>query len=375
MQISNQFAPYPGEPLAPREGGQLQTRAGIVGWWLNLTAPPRPNRALPHQEAERLRKAELTSLSILPVLALLIALVSNSLVSMATAQAVGFMAVILIIAAILNRVGYVRVAAYLIPSAMFAVLALSLLAAPGLRLIGLPIYDLFVLPIFLVSLIGDRNAAWFFAALAIIFIVSDYLLQTHDFIIIGATRFDEIAYEQATYHIWGMINRHVALCFFAAFFGWLGARSVDYAIARADRAEEIAHLESIVAGQKRALDYGVEQLTQAFVRSANGDYNVRVNIPQQNPLWSVGAQMNTFVQRLSSANQASFELERARQEAYRLATALDDWRAGRVPIWPAPSGTVVDPLIQRLTGARPSQGGDAPHQYNPPDSGSPFNPR
>ena len=371
MRAANNMALYTGQPgqRSPQPEGSLTRRSGLVGWWLNLTAPPPPTGPVSRDVSERLRKAELTSLSLLPMLALLIALVSNSLVSLATAQAVGLMGIVLVITAALNRSGYVRVAAYLVPSVLFLLLAFSLISAPGLRLIGLPIYDLFVLPIFLVSLTGDRSAPWYFAALAIIFIVADYQLQPHDLVqVTAALNFDEISYEQAIFGIWGMINRHVALCFFAAFFGWLGARSVDFAIARADRAEEIAYLESLVADQKRALDYGVEQLTQAFVRSANGDYNVRVNIPQQNPLWSVGAQMNTFVQRLASANQASFELERARQEAYRLAAALDDWRAGRVPIWPAPSGTVVDPVIQRLTGARP-QISDGSRPYNPHGDG------
>ncbi|HEU0025579.1 MAG TPA: hypothetical protein VFQ25_00555 [Ktedonobacterales bacterium] len=369
MRAANNMALYTGQRSPQQPQGPLERRSGLVGWWLNLTAPPRPTTPVSRDVSERLRKAELTSLSLLPILALLIALVSNSLVSLATAQAVGLMAIVLVITAALNRSGYVRIAAYLVPSILFLLLAFSLISAPGLRLIGLPIYDLFVLPIFLISLTGERSAPWYFAALAIIFIVADYLLQPHDPVrVTAALSFDEISYEQTIFGVWGMINRHVALCFFAAFFGWLGARSVDLAIARADRAEEIAHLESLVADQKRALDYGIEQLTQAFVRSANGDYNARVTIPQQNPLWGIGAQMNTFVQRLASANQASFELERARQEAYRLAVALDDWRAGRVPIWPAPSGTVVDPLIQRLTGARP-QIGDGNRSFNPPGAG------
>lgn len=348
MQAYNEMT-----PPQPQQGVTMHTlsRKGLVGWWLNMTAPPEPLGIISRQQSERLRKAELTSLALVPVFGFLIALVSNSLESPATAEAVGVMAIILLIAAALNRAGRVQVAAYLVPSALGLLLALSVIAAPGIRLIGFPIYDLFVLPIFLISLTGDRRAPWIFALIAIAFIVSDYLLQPHDLVTgMGAVRFDEIAYEQSIFGIWGMINRHIALCFFAAFFGWLGARSVDTAIARADRAEEIARLESVVADQKRALDVGVEQLTQAFVRAANGDYNVRINIPRQNPLWSLGAQMNTFVQRLQQAGQASFELERTRQEAFRLISALDDWRAGRMPLWPAPSGTVLDAIIQRLSG-------------------------
>jgi hypothetical protein len=263
------------------------------------------------------------------------------------------MAVALVIAAFLNRFGRTRLAAYWVPSALGLLLALSVLAAPGIRVIGFPIYDLFVLPILLSSLTGSRWAPFYFAAIAIGFIVGDYLLQPHDLVTgMGAVRFDEVAYEQHIFGIWGILDRHIALCFFAAFFGWLGARSVDMAIQRADRAEEIAHLESVVADQKRALDQGVQELTQAMVRSANGDYNVRVNIPRQNPLWSLGAQMNTFIQRLQQSGQSSFELERTRQEAFRLASALDDWRAGRMPLWPAPSGTLLDGILQRLSGGR-----------------------
>ncbi|HET9109825.1 MAG TPA: hypothetical protein VFN78_03260 [Ktedonobacterales bacterium] len=342
-----QGLPAPQPPARSRAAA----RSGLVGWWLNLTAPPEPTTTLSREQSERLRKAELTSLTLIPVFAFLIALVSNSLVSAATAEAAAVMAIVLVIAAALNRLGRVRTAAYLVPSALGLLIALSLVAAPGLRVIGFPIYDLFVVPIFLVSLTGDRRAPWYFAVVAIAIIVADYFLQPHQLVTgMGATNFDEIAYEQSIFGVWGMINRHVALCAFAAFFGWLGARSVDTAIARADRAEEIAQLESVVADQKRALDQGVQELTQAFVRAANGDYNVRVNIPRQNPLWSLGAQMNTFVQRLQQAGQASFELERTRQEAFRLAAALDDWRAGRMPLWPAPSGTVLDAIIQRLSG-------------------------
>jgi hypothetical protein len=322
-------------------------------------------------DSERLRKAELTSLSIVPIFFFLVALVSNSLESMATAEAVSAMALVLVITALLNRFGLVRLAAYLMPAFLFILLTFSVISAPGLRLIGFPIYDLFVLPILVVALTGDRTAPWYFAALAIAFIVLDYLRQPHDLVsVTGALKFDEIAFEQNIYGIWGMINRHIALCFFAAFFGWLGAVSVDNAIKRADRAEEMARLESLVADQKRALDYGVDQLTQAFVRSANGDFSARVNIPQQNPLWGLGAQMNTFVQRLGVANQAHFELERARQEAFRLATALDDYRAGRIPLWPAPTGTVIDPLVQRLSGAQP-QISDS-RGLNPPRDSGPF---
>ncbi len=361
-------APYSTTAFDPRAPGQMppqhaqgqSTRTGLVGWWLNLTAPRLPDGILPRQEAERLRKAELTSLSIIPVLVLLIALVSNSLASPATAMAVVVMAVVLAVAAVFNRIGFVRTAAYLIPGGFGVLIAMSVLAAPGLRVIGLPIFDLFALPIFIVSLTGDRRAPWGFAAAAIAFIVLDYLYQPHALITgHGATNFDDLAFEQAIFGLWGMINRHIALAFFAAFFGWLGARSVDEAIARADRAEEVAALEHAVSQQRRQLEIGVQQILETHVRVANGDFTTRAPMSQDNVLWQIAASLNNLLGRLQKAGQAEHQMRRVEDEMRRLIAAIDDAQAGRRPIWPAKAGTIVDELIDRIR--RPSPGAaDAP---------------
>jgi hypothetical protein len=325
-------------------------RTGVIGRWLDLTAPPRPRERLPVRERERLRKAELTSLSILVVFGFLLALVANSLADPGTAQAVIGLAIFLIIGALLNRFGYTRAAAYLIPSALMLVIAAAILAAPGgLRPIVLPAYDLFVIPIILVALIGDRIAPWLFAAAAITFIVGDFLTQPQALILVaGMTPFNEIAYETHIFGVWGMIDRHILVNFFAAFIGWLGARSVDAAIARADNAEEIAALEHAIAEQKRQLEEGIQQILTTHVRVANGDLSARAPLAQDHVLWQVAWSLNNLLSRLQKAAQATYQLQRVQQEVDRLAHALQEAQAGRQPIWPAPSGTPVDRLIAVL---------------------------
>ena len=337
---------------------QRRRRTGLMGWWIDLTAPPLLSEgSLRLDQRERLRKAELTSYSILGVFAFLVALVSNSLASMSTAQAVVTMAVFLIITAILNRVGRMRAAAYLLPSALMLLIALSVVAAPGLNPIGLPIFDLFVIPIILVSFIGNRQAAWFYALIAIAFIAADYTLQPHTFVqAAGVNHFDELAYEQAVYGWWGMINRHVALCFFAALFGWLGARSVDDAIRRADRAEEVADLERRELENKRQIEVAAQHLLEVHTRVANGDFNSRAALDRGNVLWSVGQSLNNLLQRLQRQGHAEYQLRRTEEEAQRLATALDEVNAGRYPLWPARANTVVDLLIDRVAMRGPQTG-------------------
>lgn len=340
---------YQGEP----QGSSLSQRSGIVGWWLNLTAPPVPTHALTINERERLRKAELTSFSIIAVFAFLIALVSNSLADPATGQAVGIMAIGLLIAAILNRTGRTRVAAYLIPSLMMLVTIAAILGS-DLNTILFPAYDLFVLPIFLSSLTGNRRAPWFFAFIAIAFIAIDFAIQPHELITASspqygnATKFDTIVYWTQSFTWWGMINRHIALAFFAGFFGWLGARSVDTAITRADRAEEVADLERRELESKRQIEIAAQHLLEVHTRVANGDFGTRAALDRGNVLWSVGQSLNNLLQRLQRQGQSEYQLRRTEEEAQRLATALDEVNAGRYPMWPARAGTVIDLLIERV---------------------------
>lgn len=340
----------------------LVRRRGVVGWWLDLTAPPRPNRSLPIGERERLRKAELTSFSILAVFFLLVSLVSNSLAHPATAQAVGVMALGLIVAAALNRAGRTRTAAYLVPSLLTLVIVLAIVRSQGgLQLALLPAYDLLALPVFLVSLTASRRATWVFAALGIAFVLADFALQPHARITAaGASGFDDIQYAIGQVTWWGEVNRHVALILFAALFSWLGAWSVEAAIVRADRAEEVARLEHYVADSKRQLDQGIQQILDTHIRAANGDFSARAPMNQDNVLWQIAASLNNLLGRLQKTGQAEHHLRRTEGELRRLATALDDARMGRRPIWPAPTGTAADLILARIT-----------HPTYPPTAASP----
>jgi hypothetical protein len=339
--------------------------AAMPNFWIRLTSNSWREPQDTVAQREHARRSTLTSWIVLGLLAADLLLIPAGIGAPATLAAIAVAGVGILIAAILNRYSQTTAAGtLLIVLIVGAVLGAITGSAGGLQVVDLPAYDLLVIAIVVAASILSYGSAYIVAAVNVILIIAHFNLQVPS---------TDLQHQIADIGVVALLARPIALQVIIATVAFLWVRGLQDQVRRADRAEEIAHLESLVADQKRALDYGVEQLTQAFVRSANGDYNVRVNIPQQNPLWGIGAQMNTFVQRLASANQASFELERSRQEAYRLATALDDWRAGRVPIWPAPSGTVVDPLIQRLTGARPQIGDGSSRFNNPSDtSGNPF---
>src|SRR5689334_17793798 len=136
-------------PLQPIENRFL-SRTGLLGWWLNLTAPPRLADDASIKQKERVRKAELTSFSILAIFILVVGLVTNGKADLATGESVALMAFFLLIAAILNRRGHTTAAAYLIPS-VFMLLDISAIVQSTsatsvptgeLSIAMLPAYDL-----------------------------------------------------------------------------------------------------------------------------------------------------------------------------------------------------------------------------------------
>lgn len=318
-------------------------------WWLRLTSSGwnKPQQSL--RQRETLRRSQLTAWIILGLLITDLLLIPLGLQDPTTLTAVVVAGLGILGSAILNRLGYTNAAGVLL---ILLIIGAGMGGVTGhvggLSVVDLPAYDLLVIAIVVAASVLPPISAFVVAAVNIIAIILNFNLQTpaHD-----------LQRQIASLGVVGLLARPVALQIIIAAVAYLWVRGINEQIRRADRAEEIVELERVVAEQKRALDLGIEQLTQAFVRAANGDYSARVNIPRQNPLWSIGTQMNTFVQRLQHAGQANFELERTRQEAFRLAAALDDWRSGRPPIWPALSGTVVDALIQRLSGGQRPQAG------------------
>ena len=317
---------------------QLSKRSGLAGWWLDLTAPPRPAGIISLAGRERIRKAELTSYSILAVFIFLVILVSDALTQQSARLAIIGMAVGLCVAALLNHYGWTRTAAYLIPALLMVLIMAAILMAPGgLAYPWVIAYGLLAIPIFLSSITLDRRAPWFLAAFALAFILLDFSLQQRSHVnTTNVINFDHLSYTEQTVGWWGMVNLSVALIFFAAFFSWLGARSVEQAIARADRAEEVAKLEESLAQAEtqhtEQLNAFIQAMVDAFVAQANG-VEQYLQLPSDHPMSATVHFLNQRLKRLREVGQ---------DEA---------WRARQLQ---AAAKMLDERLTQIATGAQPS---------------------
>ncbi len=175
--------------------------------------------------------------------------------------------------------------------------------------------------------IADRRAPWILAIVSIAFVLPHYtyaprLLITGE----GAVKFDLLQYDQETFGWWGMINRDMALILFAAFFSWVGALSVDKALLRADRSDEIATLLAREAQKEKehteALGGFVEELMAAFAAQHNGQQRYLATRPPKDQFSRYIHFINNHLHRNSQLLEQSRQ-QQALWSRDQLAQAID----------------------------------------------------
>lgn len=323
-------------------GKMLWKRKGIIGWWFNLTAPPRPAEMSSLQVREFIRKGETNSLIAIATAAFLVAIVFNSLSDPSTAGASIVMAVAIVIALCLNRRGKVTVAAYILIGMMMASLMGALLGAKGgLRLIWFPTFDLFALPVFISPLIISRRAVIPCTLISIAFVLLYYTYEPHALLNgYGAHNFDEMLYEvnQPYFSWYALINRDIAMILFAGFFGWIAASTFTWALEWGDQATNEANLATAVALYKEQsaqdLSRFVQEITQAFAALGNGQVQFLRPRASTDPLHDAVVFLNGQLRIVEAARKRQRDMytELALSDLQRLLRLFDQVKGGVIPI-------------------------------------------
>lgn len=315
-------------------------------WWERLLLPPGAEVyecAATAQQRERLRHARLTAVIVTCSTLAPLLLTQQAAVDPHTAGAVMGMLLVGICALAFNRFGYQRTASILTILGADTLIEGAIVtgAMPnGLSTAWLQSFDLFVLLLIVAAMLLPPVAVWPIAAAHISLILLDYLLLPHAPDLVTLTR----AWNGGSV----AVARPVMVQVVAAALCYITMCSVLEAIRRADRAEEVARLEHAVAADRQEVEAGVRDILDTLIQVANGHRHVRVRTTTHQGLWQVGAAINNQLNRMQKADRERYQLQRTEDEIHRLAAALDDARQGRRPLWPAPSGTVVDMLLERL---------------------------
>lgn len=359
-----------------------RSKIPLLEWWYSWTAPPIPPSSGKLAEREAARRGRLSSTILLILIGQVVVLALPVAILLNLYSILGFLgvgAIINIIALLLNRKGKISSAAWILIINVVVGFWGSILSyggAAGLNANAVPLYDLTVIGVLLAVSLLPPGSTFIVALANSAFVIVSLTFAKH------APSLDELLAASRV----EVYARPIVLQFIVAFVTYIWVRSATQALARADRAEVIATLEHQIAQQehgiaqqKHQLDYSIEQIVQTLMRVANGDFNARVPLTQDNVLWSVAGALNNLLSRLQRlrhlegevermrpyaqyAMQFEQELIRLRYEAMRLADALRQAKKTRVPIalQPARAGTLFDPIIAELNASLLSQSATPP---------------
>jgi hypothetical protein len=347
-----------------------------VNWWLRLTSSgwEQPYFGTIAQR-ERARRSRLASWLILGLFVGVTILSPLALEDARARATLGVWAVGLLIAAALNRRGWVTLAGVVLVLLFSGGILFANLASPiGLTMGELSNFDAYVVPVVLAATLLPRASTFLVAAGNSLLIIGNYLYQPHN-ANIGQ---DVHLYSSVAVQTVSFLVRPIALQLVLAVVAYLWVRGVEQALRRADRAEELAILEQREVERTRAeaertfaLEEGVRYLHQILAEWAQGDVRHRIPRMPVAILEQLGVELNAFITRVSPALRADIHLRRLQEDVTHLSAALEGWVQGRPVVWPAPTGTPLDRLVELLrvaAGGRASQRTSASPAWSPPPS-------
>jgi len=230
------------------------------------------------------------------------------------------------LAILFNSLNMFMVASILLISVVDLGCGLMLLTTPmGLDVANLPVFDVLIVSELIAVSLLPAGSVFIVAACNITFIVADLLLQPHT---------PELHMLLNSTMVYNTVVQPVLLQIVVAAVTYIWVRSALKALARADRAEEIAELRRRETERAHELDRGIEHLSEVLTRAANGDRMMHAELRQSNVLWRLGNTLNLLLVRLRKALQSEQENKRLRGEIVRLNMALfEERRTNRLRTW------------------------------------------
>ncbi|HEY3991494.1 MAG TPA: hypothetical protein VGM01_01325 [Ktedonobacteraceae bacterium] len=274
---------------------------GKVHWWLRLTSWGwnKPQETI--EQREKTRRSVLLAWILLGIFIALLVFIPTGFTYPPAMISVITAAFMLIIALWLNRIGLVTIAgATLVAITCIATFGV-VLASPDrtIHLYFLPAYDFLVVSVILGASILPRISAFIVAALDIIAIYLDLLFQPQAADLQAAIH---------TYSLAAVTARPVVLLLITAVIAYLWVRSMDQAVQRADRAEELHALEQYLNQVETEHTARVKEFVQEVINAmgalANGQEGLLL-LPPHHPWQQQATFINTQLKQFHKLKQAN----------------------------------------------------------------------
>lgn len=357
-------------PLPPMGAGTGGPQAPQMPQMPQLP-PMTPQQALAISERQRRsRLVRLVSLGLLIGTGLLI---PTALIP--TPDVVTLVAVLLAFAGagagyLLNRAQFTNAAGYAVLGGLMIAIGWEIITQSlrqgGLDLNDLRVYDLFVLPIILSTVLVTRRGPVILAAISIIYTIVSLLLLHQSPTL---QQYWDGTYPYALGSSYDVVIVPVVLQALAATAAWLGADSVRRALLQAYRVNELAVAKAQIEEQQRRLQRGIAHIQQVHAAVAHGQWDARAQV-EAAELIPVAVSLNLLLDRISRLTRDQEQRQRVDRAAHELAQALRRLRAGEPYMPPGFTGTPLDEVLMELDVLRTVQSSSAPSQGSAPSAPS-----
>lgn len=353
---SNTFAD---EQLTPAPGSQPSHKGPhwqLWKAWLWLTGP-RPERfgtSITGQEL--LRRSRLVSVLLMVVAVAILLLLPGALAQPLLWQAILVDAVFGLVAALLNRSGHVTLSG-LVLIALINISTINFIITqahsnptdPGLSNTGAAVFYLLMLPVLNAGMVLPNRLIPVIGALEVGLTVLVFAQLPHNHLLQAEI---QASNGGQTYNaILGPLLLQVC----GAAIVWLFSWSVDQAILRASRAEELAEARARlnaqarqIANQKQRLEEAIQVVQAVQSRVANGDYSARVSLQEQD-LLPLAVSFNILAERLGRIKNIEQDYQRLERAVQHLLEVCASLAHNATPTVMRATGTVVDRIYPFLT--------------------------
>ncbi len=303
------------------------TPAKRPNWWLRKTSFGWDKVQETIAQREIMRRSRLASWILLGILATLLVYLPATTRDVASAFSVlGALFITLIVIA-LNRHGFVNLAGTLLVVMICAAILSVVVAAPGgiISLVYLPAYDILAIPVVIGASILPRWSGFVIAAVCAALIYADLFLQT---------KAADLQHAITVYGLPVLAGRPISILIIVALVAFLWMTSMDQAIKRADRAEELHALEQQIIEVRTMWSEEANDFVQGTIKAvaalANGR-EAQVSLPPNHSFATQAAFVNTQLHQFYKMKQAaakgnSEQVEIAISHLLRILRGLHDGR-------------------------------------------------
>jgi hypothetical protein len=334
--------------MQPMETQELSLADRMFGWWYRIAAPPVVSDEAPLKDRMRVRSGRLTSVIFLvEFIFSLISLIVVLKDAPFAAPAIAILLGVIVLGMFLNRGGKTTLAGILVLSALELGLLLNILVSPGgLSPFVLSIFDFFAIPELVAA---SLLTSWLVLPLMlsnclIVVLLITFMPKTPEMI------------QMLQVQGYNAYTDSIVLQLITSLVVFLWVSSTYKEMSRANNAEEVSKLTMEIAMQqqtvqeeKQRLEESIQQIVEVHMQVANGHFNARVPLDQQNVLWSVAGSLNNLLARLQRSRQDTVLLQRNEQALEQLLYNIQAARRQGTALQSYKTGTSLDALITEIS--------------------------